>query len=304
MKDNKPWYEKISIWVCIISGICGILGISVFGIISLIINNKQKDSEIIKETKDPLIQHNWDLIQQLKSEYLDEDINIIKSNSVFFKFYENAGYVYSDSIGTEQRCMLQGSGIVPSKMIILDYASDEVIYIFTPERSNYVRYSPENQESFYCVVFCENYDIYVTQPFHVVGSGDYYTLVDIFLNNKYDEYTPIFKIRTYKQELELDKGFYYCSSDYIVEFNCKNTYHNEEEKRYFAKVMDSGILSFNNGMYFSLNTKYTMNFSLYHKSNPNIQLANNVFDGFITNTNIVEIHFLFNNKNDTENQIE
>lgn len=31
MKDHKSWYEKISIWITIIAGICAILGISVFG---------------------------------------------------------------------------------------------------------------------------------------------------------------------------------------------------------------------------------------------------------------------------------
>ena len=31
MKDKKSWYEKASIWITIVVGICGILGISVFG---------------------------------------------------------------------------------------------------------------------------------------------------------------------------------------------------------------------------------------------------------------------------------
>ena len=34
MKDNKPWYERIYIWIGIIAGIFGILGISISGIIS------------------------------------------------------------------------------------------------------------------------------------------------------------------------------------------------------------------------------------------------------------------------------
>lgn len=33
MKDKKPWYEKISIWITIIAGISAILGVSVFGTI-------------------------------------------------------------------------------------------------------------------------------------------------------------------------------------------------------------------------------------------------------------------------------
>lgn len=31
MDNKKPWYEKISIWITIIAGICAILGISMFG---------------------------------------------------------------------------------------------------------------------------------------------------------------------------------------------------------------------------------------------------------------------------------
>lgn len=46
MKDNKPWYEKVGIWVTIIVGICGILGISVFDDISLINNNNAKNASV------------------------------------------------------------------------------------------------------------------------------------------------------------------------------------------------------------------------------------------------------------------
>ena len=44
MKDNKPWYEKVSIWITIIAGICAILGISIFGDKSLFNNNTDETS--------------------------------------------------------------------------------------------------------------------------------------------------------------------------------------------------------------------------------------------------------------------
>lgn len=45
MKDNKLWYEKISIWVTIIVGICGIFGFSIFKDISLINNGKHIEND-------------------------------------------------------------------------------------------------------------------------------------------------------------------------------------------------------------------------------------------------------------------
>lgn len=46
MKDNKPWYEKVSIWITIVAGLCAILGISIFGDKSLFKDNKSADSSI------------------------------------------------------------------------------------------------------------------------------------------------------------------------------------------------------------------------------------------------------------------
>lgn len=53
MKDNKSWYEKISIWITIVAALFAILGISVFGSKSLIRNNEPeatfvnfKDNEV------------------------------------------------------------------------------------------------------------------------------------------------------------------------------------------------------------------------------------------------------------------
>lgn len=46
MKDNKPLYEKVSIWITIIASICAILGISIFGDKCLFKNNNTDDTSI------------------------------------------------------------------------------------------------------------------------------------------------------------------------------------------------------------------------------------------------------------------
>lgn len=54
MKDNKPWYEKISIWITIIASICTISGISVFGGQSLLefSNNEKTYTNLKNDTDD------------------------------------------------------------------------------------------------------------------------------------------------------------------------------------------------------------------------------------------------------------
>ena len=44
MKDNKPWYEKVGIWITIVAGILAILGISVFDDKSIFKDNKADDT--------------------------------------------------------------------------------------------------------------------------------------------------------------------------------------------------------------------------------------------------------------------
>lgn len=46
MKDNKPRYEKIGIWIGIVAGICAILGISVFGDSPIFRNHEADDTSV------------------------------------------------------------------------------------------------------------------------------------------------------------------------------------------------------------------------------------------------------------------
>ena len=50
MKNNKPWYEKIYIWIGIVAGIFAILGVSVFDNISLSKNTKANDEAVNYES--------------------------------------------------------------------------------------------------------------------------------------------------------------------------------------------------------------------------------------------------------------
>ena len=52
MKDKKSWYEKASIWITIVVGICGILGISIFGSKSLLKNNETGNAAVSFENNE------------------------------------------------------------------------------------------------------------------------------------------------------------------------------------------------------------------------------------------------------------
>jgi len=59
MKDNKPLYEKVSIWITIIASICAILGISIFGDKSLFKNNNTDETSIDFENNEIEIKKNF-----------------------------------------------------------------------------------------------------------------------------------------------------------------------------------------------------------------------------------------------------
>lgn len=78
MNNNKSWYEKISIFIGIISGVCTILGISVFGIINyhkennMPIDTSETESAEgeTQETKSPEIQ---DAIESKPTETIEKE---------------------------------------------------------------------------------------------------------------------------------------------------------------------------------------------------------------------------------------
>ncbi|MBD5444628.1 MAG: hypothetical protein HDR29_03660 [Lachnospiraceae bacterium] len=348
MKDNKQWYEKLSIWIAIIAGICGILGISVFDNRSLF-KNAEADSEIINYESDDkkdnndntiedgnsiqeetfvsdsqkdnsqevtdgdiifseeelFIERNFDLIQELKTKYLYEDTEIIKNDSVEFYIYESAGYIFQDLIKTEEcnKLLLMGDGVPYTKVIILDYYSDEVIYTFSPENSHKISYSPGDQNIFYCVVFHNNYDIYVSSPIQVVG-GKYQNIINIGLEGKHSEYTPLFQIRLYAQNNKSDATYSIVSDGYGVQYHCENKYTNNPTVTTQIWTSNSGMLSIGQYSYFCLNTNYLMDISLFAPSDDISRFNHQTFDGSITDSNIVELYFSIDSEVDTGEQIK
>lgn len=359
MKDNKPWYEKISIWITIVAGICAILGISVLGGKSIfngvgtdnasinfennkigdqstiilsdgdIINYENVDSENMKKSQSDdkwtsniteqynelqqvdnegnnlseeelLIKQNWDIIQKLKSEYSDENTQIIGRDGVNINFYEKSAYLYHNLSKTGISDVLHGNKVKPDKVIIMDYQSDNILYTFMPE-SNHISYYHDNQNKFYCVVCCKDYNIYVSPPIMAIekiGTN----IIDLCLDKEEDKYTPLFQMRAYRYNIPRDHFMYILSSDYIIDIYCEKKYNDDNINTFYnVDILDSGILSINGYNYVSLNTNYIMNFSLYHGSDLDSKLSNVIVDGNVTNSNLIDVCFPINNENNIEN---
>ncbi len=101
---DKPWYEKVGICVTIIAGICGILGVSVFGIIKAI-NNKTKDSKTIIEStqNNDKILSSEQLTESFVTDYEPVKENIYKdstykSNNGYFSKQDKM-YYFATSVG-------------------------------------------------------------------------------------------------------------------------------------------------------------------------------------------------------------
>lgn len=249
-------------------------------------NNNEENSNFSEE--ELLIKENDDLIQKLKQ--LNTKTKIIKCDSVTFDFYEKAGCLYSDIRKTTETYILEGDEVIPSKIIIVDYLNDDIIYSFNPKEKNSVAYFPNSQNVFYCIVFHENYNLYVTQPIQVIG-GDNYGHMDILLSKDSDAYTPVFQLRAYVRDPKVDEYYSICLPDYYVSIECKNRYTNYSNNSIGTKVLETGILSFGNSCYFSLNTNYTMSLSLYNDSTLENMISCTTFNESITDTNMADIYF-------------
>lgn len=311
-KDNKPWYEKLNILIGIIVGIFSILGIRVFNDIFLINSepNIQSSSDqektnhqedILDDTSQInsfflekiLINQNFDQIRKLKAKYTMLDCKIIHGNNLGLYFAEKACYVFRnvhDKMGYE----LIGDKVYPDKVIILDYSNDEILYVFTP-KNNTIEYIPENQKEFYGVIFNDNYEICVTPPFKVVG-GDGEYRPDICLDRKGSKFSFPIQIYTYIHDLKSDKEYSIPSTDYEIKIAYRSIkYGYEENALYSVNVLDSDMISFDEDFtYFSLNEDYEMYIYLYRKIGGEYEseyVAEQIFDGSITDSNFIEIVF-------------
>ena len=245
------------------------------------------------------------MIQQLKAEYSEEDTENINGDSINLHIYEKAGYMFENLMKTGNCCILSGSPIISAKVIILDYINDEIIYVLNSENNNFIQYSHGNQDKFYCVIFRDDYDIYVTPPIQIVG-GEYYegipeyqTGIDICLNKKGSKYTSLFRIRLNMRNLNIDESYSVVSNDYFIKLCFKNINSNKQSYFLQKRMPESGIISWEDCTYFSLNTDYIIDISLSHQSDKDSQLAHQTFDGSVANSNVIDLYFDLEDENNT-----
>ncbi len=245
-----------------------------------------------------LIRQNFDLIQQLKDEYSEADTTAIESESGSVEFYinERAGRIYHDLMNTENYDILKGRPISSAKMVIMDYSSDEIICTLTS--SDNIRYSPGNQNKFYCVVFHDDYDLYVTCPIQVV-SGEESGNFSMNLEKKDCQYTPLFQLRLYMTSPDEDKSYCIASSYKDAIFTCRSLHDSKIVNTYYGITTESGILSWGTQTYFSLNADYVMDIYLSPESNREIKSTHCTFDGSVTNSNQIDLYFDFNDIGDS-----
>lgn len=241
--------------------------------------------------EDQFIKNNIELIKQLKAGYSEADTRVIESDSVHFEVCENAGYIYQDIMKTSGCEILEGIQVSNAKIIILDCDSDEIVRSYEADKWGRVDHLPGNQKNFYCVVFHDNYNIYVSSPFRVVG-GESYNSIDICLERINSEYTPLFQFRIRIHDLILDETYSIDSSEYIARFRCEDAISKEYNMTYGVHISDVEILSLYNKTYFSLNTNYIMDFFLDFESDSKLKSTHVIFDGSVKNTNIIDVNLV------------
>lgn len=248
-----------------------------------------------------LVQQNFDLIQQLKSEYTNKDTLIIEHDTVNIFFSERAGYIFQNLRKTEKTYELDGIVATPLKAIILDYYSDEIIYSYNLDQEGNIEYSPGDKNKFYCVFLHTDYEISVTPPISAVG-GEYGYAIPYYINTRDDEYTSLFQIRIYIQGLNSDNTNSNIFDDYIIKIQCNDMVSGNNGEMYEMEISELGILSYQGNTYFSLNTDYEMSIFLYRKIDNSSELvAQETFEGSVTNTNQKDIIFILDNENDILN---
>lgn len=245
-----------------------------------------------------VIEENYDLIQKLKTSYSESDTEIIENDEVEFRITEKAGIAYRNLNKTGASDMLSGVYVSSAKVFFLDYSSDNIICERTSVKGT-MRYAPEKHDKFYCVVAHNDYDLYVTPPIQAIG-GESYGDIDIYLDKKNVEYTPVTQIRLYVRDSKSNGSYSKIPPDYMIRFHCAGIKNKRGISTYeISKMPDSGLLSYGGCSYFSLSTEYEIDISLYHQSDDTEELAHQTFDGFVPDSNVAEIIFELDNENDT-----
>ncbi len=255
-----------------------------------------EDAELSPE--ELLVREHWEEIRQGKEAYTKEDTEVFESESgsVTFWLYENAGYVYQDLMKSGGFDRMEGAAVPSAKIVILDYLSDQVVYALSSGQNADARYSPGNQNVFYAVIFHDDYDVYVTHPLQVVD-GDRYCDVGICLEKKGSRYTSLCQLRLHARDDSGPDGRYYSivPSDYAGMFSFNKVYDRQTVGYYHrGSPSESGILTWRQGTYFSLNTGYTMDIYLWRGSGSDSEESSHeTFDGSVTSSNQVDLYFTF-----------
>lgn len=132
MKDNKPWYEKVGIWIGIISGVFAILGFSIFGNKSLIKDSEKPNTEVKSE--------DYQNIDDESSTNNDEE-SFSNSNT---KNQEQNDFVASDTVEQDENDSIEENITEEtiSPFVTSDPKSDTVINV------NLVNWSNEDRDIF------------------------------------------------------------------------------------------------------------------------------------------------------------
>lgn len=264
-------------------------------------DNEEAYNEKTNLSSQEIVKQSFDLIQQLKSEYSIADTVTVMYDKVIFQINEKAGYIYQNLTKKGKFIVLSGDSLPSSKMIILDYSNDDIIYDFSSQQDGEVIFSPGNDNKFYCVVFHDNYDIYVSPPIQVVG-GEYCERIEICLEREDFEYTPLFQFRLYVQDLGTDEEYSIASGaddhEYWGNFEIVNKYSNESSSARSWKMSDTGMIEWNGYAFFSLNTNYVMDISLSRNNDFSCKSTHYTFDGSIEGSNLIDIYLEFSDEND------
>lgn len=239
-----------------------------------------------------LVKQNWDEIRRLKARYSKADTETFSNESDLLRISicETAGYVFQDLAETENRHALRGRYIPNVTVVIMDYSTDQILCTLTSDEEFGVLYSPGNEKEFYAAAFHDDYDIYVTHPFKVThGNGG--ACSSICLEKKGSQYTPLSRLQLHM--LNADQRYTLVPPHYQVRFfMAKN---GSSFDRCYGSTTESGVLTYEQGTYFSLNTGYTMELYLEQPSEPVwIESTRETFSGSDANSNLTHLYFHFN----------
>ena len=93
--------------------------------------------------------------------------------------------------------------------------------------------------------------------------------------------------------MNTEQGYFTVPTQYKVVFSMEK--NGTQFVSFHGRTTESGILTWSQGTYFSLNTDYIMDIYLKEAfEDDSIESMHQTFDGFITNSNQIDFYFDFN----------